>query len=108
MLQGLYRAEFETYRGKAIGVVFAKDGKIHGDDSAFAYIGTYQQVGHTINGAITTFRHTNAPKHPALFDVENAKITLRGFEKDGFATLNETANGRPSLGLKIVLMLLCD
>ena len=32
MLKGLYKVEFETPRGKAVGVIFANDGKLHGGD----------------------------------------------------------------------------
>ncbi|GAA3846406.1 hypothetical protein AFIC_000465 [[Pseudomonas] carboxydohydrogena] len=108
MLQGLYKAEFETPRGKAVGVVFAHDGRIHGGDSAFAYVGTFQQVGHTVSGTVTTLRHTNDPKALSLFGIDSARVTLHGFEKDGFATLDGTAAEAPSLGLKVVLTRLCD
>ncbi len=37
MLQGLYKVEFETPRGKAVGVIFASDSKLRGGSSAFAY-----------------------------------------------------------------------
>lgn len=108
MFQGLYKAEFETPRGKAVGVVFANDGKIHGGDSAFAYIGTFHQVGHTINGTITILQHTNDPKHLSLFGIDNARVSLHGFEKNGFATFDGTAAEAPSLGLKVVLTRLRD
>lgn len=100
MLQGLYKAELSTPRGKAVGVVFANDGKIHGGDSVFAYVGSFQQVGHTVSGTVTTLRHTNAPKALSPFGIDRARVTLHGLEKDGFATLDGTAAEAPSLGLR--------
>jgi hypothetical protein len=44
MLQGLYKVEFETPRRKAVGVIFAENGKLHGGSSAFAYIGSYRSL----------------------------------------------------------------
>lgn len=108
MLKGLYKVEFETPRRKAVGVIFANDGKLRGGSSAFAYVGSYQQVGHTISGVITTTRHTTDPDHPSVFGIDNVKIDLRGVEKDGFASVEGTAAEAPSLHFKAVLMRISD
>ncbi len=50
MFKGLYKVEFETPRGKALGVVNAEDGKIRGGSSAFAYIGSFTENGHSFSG----------------------------------------------------------
>lgn len=108
MLQGLYKVELETPRGKIVGVVFARDGKLRGGNSALAYIGQFQQTGCAVAGTMTARRHTRDPKCPSLFGVEDVRLTLHGFEKDGFATLDGTAAEAPSLGCRVVLARLCD
>lgn len=107
MLQGLYKAEFETPRGKIAGVIFADDRKIRGGNSAFAYVGDFQQTGCAVAGAMTARRHSHDPKCPSLFGVDDVRLTLHGFEKDGFATLDGTAAEVPSLGCRVVLARLC-
>src|SRR5258707_12425822 len=43
MLRGLYKVEMHTVHGSRRGVLYAYDGKIMGGNSAFAFIGTYQE-----------------------------------------------------------------
>jgi len=108
MLQGLYKVEFETPRRKAVGVIFAENGKLHGGSSAFAYIGSYQQSGHTISGAVAATQHTENPDHPSVFGIENVRISFQGVEKDGFASVEGTAAEAPSLVFKAVLTRIGD
>ncbi len=103
MLQGLYKVEFETPRGKAVGVVFALDGKLHGGSSAFAYIGSYQQAAHTITGHVAVTRHTNDPVHRSVFGIDEVRITFQGVEKGELALVEGTAAEAPSLHFKAVL-----
>ena len=44
MLQGLYKVEMHTVHGSRRGVLYCYDGKMLGGNSAFAFIGTYQEV----------------------------------------------------------------
>ncbi len=108
MLQGLYKAEFETPRGKIAGVIFADDRKIRGGNSAFAYIGDFQQSGHTVVCTVIACCHTDNPKHPSPFGFDQVKLTLQGFEKDGFASLDGPVTEAPSLSCKVVLTRLSD
>jgi hypothetical protein len=103
MLQGLYKVEFETPRRKAVGVIFAENGKLHGGSSAFAYIGSYQQAGHTITGVVSAKQHTDNPDHPSVIGMDNVRISFSGVEKDGFASVEGTAAEVPSLVFKAVL-----
>ncbi len=108
MLKGLYKVEFETPRGKSAGVIFANDGKLRGGSSAFAYVGSYQQVGHTISGVVTSTQHTDDPDHPSVFGINNVRIDFQGAEKDGFASVEGTAAEAPSLHFKAVLTRISD
>lgn len=108
MLKGLYRAEFETPRGKAVGVLVARDGNLHGDSSAFAFVGSYRQVGHSIIGRITTMRHTDDSKRSSMFGINDVRIDFSGAEKDGFASIEGTAAEVPALAFKAVLTRISD
>ena len=44
MLQGLYKVEMRTVHGSRRGVLYGYDGKMMGGNSAFAFIGTYQEA----------------------------------------------------------------
>jgi hypothetical protein len=108
MLEGLYKVEFETPRRKAVGIIFARDGKLHGGSSAFAYVGSYEQVGHKISGVVIAKQHTNDPDHPSVFGLNEVKIDFLGVEKDSFASVEGTAAEAPSLGFKAFLTRICD
>jgi len=43
MLQGLYKVEMHTVHGSRRGVLYVYDGKMMGGNSAFAFVGTYQE-----------------------------------------------------------------
>ncbi|MEA2943643.1 MAG: hypothetical protein QOD09_4172, partial [Bradyrhizobium sp.] len=45
MLQGLYKVEFHTVHGSRYGVIYAYDGRMLGGNSAFAFIGRYDDSG---------------------------------------------------------------
>jgi len=103
MLKGLYKVEFETPRQKAVGVIFADGGRLHGGSSAFAYIGTYQVNGDTITGAITSKRHTHDPSLTSVFGFDEVRVDFQGSSIGDFAQVEGTAAEAPSLGFKAVL-----
>jgi len=108
MLNGLYKVEFETPRRKAVGIIFASNGKLRGGSSIFAYIGSYKQVGHRITGVVVAKQHTNDPRHPPIFDLSEVKIDFNGVEKDSFASVEGTAAEAPSVSFKAFLTRLSD
>jgi hypothetical protein len=108
MLQGLYKVEYETPRRRSVGVIVANDGKLHGGNSTFAYIGSYQQTGNTISGVITTQRHTEDPNYRPVFGMDVVRIDFQGVEKGGFASVEGTAAEFPSLAFKALLTRISD
>lgn len=107
-LKGLYKVEFETPRGKALGVVHAEDGKIRGGSSAFIYIGSYTQDGHTLTGKVSSKRHTQDASLPSVFGFDEVTITFQGAVKGDFAICEGTAAEFPSLAFKAVLTRVAD
>ncbi|KIZ41673.1 MULTISPECIES: GrlR family regulatory protein [Rhodopseudomonas] len=103
MLKGLYKVEFETPRQKAVGVIFAENGRLHGGSSAFAYIGTYEVQGDTITGAVISKRHTKDSGLPSVFGLDEVRVNFQGSSIGDFAQFEGTAAEAPSLGFKAVL-----
>jgi hypothetical protein len=108
MFKGLYKVEFETPRGKALGVVNADGGKLRGGSSAFAYIGTFTEDGHSFSGSINSIRHTPDSTHPSVFGFDEVKVNLQGAAKGDYAVCEGTAPDFPSLAFKAVLTRLAD
>lgn len=106
--RGLYKVEFETPRGKALGVVHAEDGKIRGGSSAFVYIGSYTQDGHSIAGKVSSKRHTADSSLPSVFGFDEVTIAFQGAVKGDFAMCEGTAAEFPSLAFKAVLTRVTD
>ena len=108
MLEGLYKVEFETPRKKAVGVVYAHDGKLHGGSSAFTYVGSYTQQGLSVRGVISSKRHTADAGLPPVFGVDNVNIEFEGTAKNGLVICEGTAEEAPSLKFKALLTRLAD
>ena len=71
MFGGFYTARFQL--GEAVGhsVMHAGAGKMLGGNSAFAHIGTYEDLGGEIAIKITTVRHNPDPNYPAMAGTDN-------------------------------------
>ena len=108
LLQGLYKVEFETPRGKALGVIHAEDGKLRGGSSAFAYTGSYTQDGPSFVGNVSSIRHTQDSTHPSVFGFDEVRISFNGTVKGSFAICEGTAAEFPSLAFKAVLTRIVD
>ncbi len=108
LLQGLYKVEFETPRGKALGVIHAENGKLRGGSSAFAYVGSYTQNGQTVTGTVSSLRHTRDQNLPSVFGHDEVRISFNGTVKGGFAICEGTAAEVPSLAFKAVLTRVAD
>jgi hypothetical protein len=78
MLQGLYKVEMHTVHGSRRGVLYVYDGKMMGGNSAFAFIGTYQESGGEVSVDISTMRHNEDPNYQPLFKSDKINLTLKG------------------------------
>jgi hypothetical protein len=78
MLQGLYKVEMHTVHGSRRGVLYVYDGKMMGGNSAFAFIGTYQESGGEVSVDISTMRHNEDPNYQPLFKSDRINLTLKG------------------------------
>ena len=79
VLQGLYKVEMHTVHGSRRGVLYVYDGKMMGGNSAFAFIGTFQESGSgDVSVDISTLRHNDDPKFQPLLKTDEITLTLRG------------------------------
>jgi hypothetical protein len=79
MLQGLYKVEMYTVHGSRRGVVYVYDGKILGGNSAFAFIGTYQQAGSgEVTADMSTLRHNEDPNFQPMLQTDRVNLKLKG------------------------------
>jgi len=79
MLQGLYKVEMHTVHGSRRGVLYVYDGKMMGGNSAFAFIGTYQDsASGEVLVDISTVRHNDDPNFQPLFKTDKITLSLKG------------------------------
>ncbi|HWX07225.1 MAG TPA: hypothetical protein VN065_15475, partial [Bradyrhizobium sp.] len=79
MLKGLYKVEMHTVHGSRRGVLYVYDGKMMGGNSAFAFIGTYQEsAAGEVSVEISTMRHHDDPNFQPLFKTDKITLTLKG------------------------------
>jgi hypothetical protein len=82
MLQGLYKVEMKTVHGSRRGVLYCYDGKMLGGNSAFAFIGTYQEADDEVTVEITAMRHYDDPNFQPLFKTDTITLSLKGRRQD--------------------------
>src|SRR3954464_4320752 len=78
LLEGFYTVRFQL--GEAVGrsVMYARDGKMLGGNSAFAHIGTYEEIGEEIAIEVKTIRHNADPNYRAMAGTDDATLLARG------------------------------
>ncbi len=82
MLQGLYKVEMHTVHGSRRGVLYVYDGKMMGGNSAFAFVGTYQEsAGGDVSVEISTIRHNDDPNFQPLLKSDTISLTLKGKQR---------------------------
>jgi hypothetical protein len=76
---GFYTVRFQVNEAGGRSVMYARDGKMLGGNSAFAHIGTYEDVDGEIAIEIKTVRHNFDPNYPALAGTDDATLIARGW-----------------------------
>lgn len=78
MFGGFYTVRFQVNEAAGRSVMYARDGKMLGGNSAFAHIGTYEEVDGEVATEIKTVRHNPDPNFPAMAGRDDATLTARG------------------------------
>jgi hypothetical protein len=75
---GFYTVRFQL--GEAVGrsVMYVRDGKLLGGNSAFAHIGTYEDFGDDISIVVSTVRHNPDPNYRAMAGTDDATLLAHG------------------------------
>ena len=83
MFGGFYTVRFQLGKAVGRGVMYARDGKLLGGNSAFAHIGTYEELGgDEIAIVVNTVRHNPDPNYKAMAGTDDATLFARG-TRDG-------------------------
>jgi hypothetical protein len=68
-----------TAHGSRSGVLYVYDGKMMGGNSAFAFIGSYQESAEgVVSVDISTLRHNDDPNFQPLFKTDKITLSLKG------------------------------
>ena len=78
VLEGFYKVRFQLGESVGRSVMYARNGKMLGGNSAFAHIGTYEEIGDEIAIEIRTVRHNPDPNYRAMAGTDDATLLARG------------------------------
>jgi len=78
LFEGFYKVRFQL--GAAVGrsVMYVRDGRMLGGNSAFAHIGSYEKRGDGIEIVIQTVRHNPDPNYRAMAGTDDATLLATG------------------------------
>lgn len=108
MINGLYKADFQTPLGAGAGVVYANGGKMWGGDTGMAYVGSYEESGDKIMATVMTKRHTQFPGATSVFGTDNVTISLDGTVRGNVVTCTGSAPQAPGVSFRVVLTKISD
>jgi hypothetical protein len=82
LFEGFYKVRFQL--GEAVGrsVMYVRDGRMLGGNSAFAHIGSYEKSDDGIAIEVKTVRHNPDPSYRAMAGTDDATLLARG-QADG-------------------------
>jgi hypothetical protein len=75
---GFYTVRFQVNEAVGRSVMYAHEGKMLGGNSAFAHIGTYEEIDGEVVTEIKTVRHNPDPNYPAMAGTDDATLSARG------------------------------
>ncbi len=78
LFEGFYKVRFQL--GAAVGrsVMYVRDGRMLGGNSAFAHIGTYEKQDDDIAIVVQTVRHNPDPNYRAMAGTDDATLLAKG------------------------------
>jgi hypothetical protein len=106
--EGLYKVEFHTAHGTGSGVIYATCGKLRGGNSAFAFIGHYNDEGSSIQVKVSTERHNEDPAFKPLFGTDRVTLTLKGRENGRMVEFVGSALQVPGVAFHATLTRISD
>lgn len=77
-MEGLYKVEYEIGDGSGRSVLYAHAGKMLGGNTAFAHLGSYEDVDGEIVARLRTRRHSRSPQRRSLVSSDEVTLSIRG------------------------------
>lgn len=77
-LKGFYKVRFELNGAAGRSVMYMRDGKMLGGNSAFAHIGAYEEADGIFTTEIKSIRHNSDPNYRSLAGADEATLRARG------------------------------
>ena len=78
LFEGFYKVRFQLGASVGRSVMYARDGKMLGGNSAFAHIGTYEKDDEGVDIVIQTIRHNPDPNYRAMAGTDDATLLAKG------------------------------
>ena len=112
-MQGLYKVEFQTEHGSGRGVVYAfknrlGQGRLLGGNSAFAFVGSFDDSGEDIAVEVSTQRHHDDPNYRPLFGTDRITLTLKGWQQGDQFHFRGSAAEVPGVAFRSVMSPISD
>lgn len=103
MIDGLYKAAFQTPLGQGTGTVMLSEGKIGGGDYRMFYTGQYTtQDGH-FSASVSTGVHSPNELGASVFGIDKVDIDLVGTLSSEVIVAKGTAPQAPGVTFDVVL-----
>ena len=103
MFGGFYTVRFQVNDAVGRSVMYVRDGKMLGGNSAFAHIGTYEEVGNEIVIEVKTVRHNPDPNFRAMAGTDDATLSARGWAEGKLYRFEGSLNVLPGAVFKSVM-----
>jgi hypothetical protein len=81
--EGLYKCEYSVAGAVGRSVMYVRDGRMLGGNSAFAHIGIYETRDGETTAVIETRRHNDDPNYKAMLGQDAGSINITGRLIDG-------------------------
>src|SRR6201988_3729352 len=79
VLGGFYTVRFQLGEAAGRSVMYARGGRLLGGNSAFAHIGTYEELdGDEVAIVVNTVRHNPDPNYRAMAGTDDATLIAKG------------------------------
>jgi T3SS negative regulator,GrlR len=103
LLSRFYKVQFQLDDAAGRSVMYVHAGRMLGGNSAFAHIGTYQEIDDDVIVEVRTLRHHSDPNYRPLLGIDEATVLVRAKASDGALHFNGTLREFPGSVFQAVM-----